>query len=143
MPDAEQRHFRLVSQQFHQLYLALSIESRGRLIEDDDVWFVEKDAGKGNPLFFAAGEGLIPRGLLIQFVNEVFKANMREHLGYFIEFPALGCVRVGRRAPESTNRYVWSLRKQEDLGTLLDLDRAGTPWPEARDGTDQCALAGA
>jgi hypothetical protein len=53
VPDAD-RHVRLVREQLHELQLTVGVECRGCLVQDNDIWFVQEDAGKGDTLFFAS-----------------------------------------------------------------------------------------
>lgn len=55
MGDADHGgHGQLLGHQLHHLVLALFIECRGRFVQHDDIWLVQKQPREGKPLLFTS-----------------------------------------------------------------------------------------
>lgn len=96
------------------VWLAVSWIQSGRcLIENDDVRVVQEDARKGQPLLFAARQGLIPRTFLVEPFREMVQANAFECLPYLVQRSTFWRIGIARRAARAADWNVRTLRQQK------------------------------
>src|SRR5262249_32504049 len=113
MANAEKGHALTIDQQFHQFLLASWIQGGRCFIENDDVRVVQENASKGQPLFFAARQGLIPRTFLIEPFREMVPPYAFECLPYLIQRSIFRRIATTGRATLTPAAHVWSLRQQK------------------------------
>src|SRR6476646_6044863 len=72
VPDADDRRVPIsFAQQPVERCLGSLVESRGRLVEKDDLWPDEQDARKAEPLLLAAREPLRPIAVDIELIDQI------------------------------------------------------------------------
>ena len=90
MADADDRRcIELLRQQLHQLVLAFGVERRRGLVEHDDVGPMQQDAREREPLLLAAGQRLVPGGLLVEAIDQLAETDELQCLRDFIVALAL------------------------------------------------------
>ena len=112
MTNAKEGHTLTVDQQFHQFLLATWIQSGRGFIENDDVRVVQENASKGQPLLFAARQGLIPRTFLVEPYREMVQPYAFECLLYLIQRSTVWRIGITSRAAQTSDWNVRTLRQQ-------------------------------
>src|SRR5262249_13928091 len=141
MANAEKGHALTIDQQFHQFLLAFWIQGGRCFIENDDVRVVQENASKGQSLFFTARQGLIPRPFLIDPFGQMAQPHAFECLAYLVPRSTFQGIGVSRRAAQSADWNVGTLRPQKLFCPSLDFDRATTPGPQTRYGANERPFA--
>ena len=75
---------------------------------------MQQNPRKRQPLFLSTGQGLIPRRIFLDAVNEMRKPDFLQRVGNFLNVPVLRRARVGDRAPQRAARNVRPLWQQDE-----------------------------
>src|SRR5687767_12217218 len=115
----------------HHPELTELIERRRRLIHDENVGWVDQDAGKGEALLFAAGQERTPLVRFVDARNKMFKAAAHEDvLNFLLGYLLLG-VGIEQRGAQGTKRKIRTLRHEGDRSTLRPQDFSASPGPQS------------
>ena len=76
---------------------------------------MNQQAREGEPLFLAAGEGLLPRGILMDTIFEMVEPHVIQCGADGLISESVRILRIGHCAFEGAERYVGALRQHEQL----------------------------
>jgi len=114
----------------HHLVLALLVERRGRLVKHDDVRVVQEQTRESEPLFFTAGQRLVPRLLLVlDLVFQVRQSNLVERLLDLFGSPVVGGTGIRCCPSQRPCRHIRPLRQHEQPAVRMDVDASTSPRP--------------
>src|SRR5205807_9349242 len=121
--------------------LAVLVERRRRLVEEDGGRLGQQHAGEGEALLLAARHALRPIVDLVEIGREIAEPDLVEHGDQPLALDAGAGIGIGEGVAQAAEWDIWFLR-QEEGAALIKAHPTAAERPNSGDRAQERALAG-